>query len=709
MAKVTSSSSGWLKGRVKAVLSGDTLVVMGIAKAVDEIPPEKTIVLAHLFAPRLARKEGKDAQFAWQSREFLRELCIGKDIVFKTEYTIPNTSKECSSVFIGSKNIAKEVVTNGWAKVKEAKRKVTPEHAELLTLEQKAKRDQLGLWNKAPVAVKAAIRNLPPSAVGNPSNLNAERLVAAKKFRRVEAIVEHVRDGSCLYAYLLPEFQFVKVFVTGIQAPSMGRRNVTDESKSTTSASTDNEGSPDPYGREAKHFTEMRVLNRDVEIVLECVDKSGHLVGSVYYLDGEEKEKDLALELVANGYAKYVEWSGCTMTTEARWNLIAAEREAKKNKLRMWRNFVPPATKSKAITNFTGKVIEVVSGDCIIIADDSVPVGSPAAETRVNLSGLWFPEPGYARAAKELLRTRLIGRQVQVSMEYSRRQVPKSVGVTGFGSVFLMSQGKNSEGVSGVDAAQLIISYGFGSVNDNDFEERSDYYENLYVAESRAKASKKGIHSSQDPPVMHVTDVSKASPKKATEVLQSLQRARRVAATVEYVQSGHRFELFVPKEQCSIAFSLSGVRCPGREECYSDEALSLMRRKLMQRDVEIEVETMDRNGTFLGSLWESRTNAGVTLLEAGLARLQTSFRRDKIADAHLLAQAEQLARNQKLKIWGKDTNPLPGFVDSVLKEEKWPQLNEVKFGQLDMLKLETLKIEDGSETCSKAISDCVVP
>lgn len=60
-----------------------------------------------------------------------------------------------------------------------------------------------------------------------------------------------------------------------------------------------------------------------------------------------------------------------------------------------------------------------------------------------------------------------------------------------------------------------------------------------------------------------------------------------MAAVVEYVLSGHRFKLFIPKETCSIAFSFSGVRCPGRDEPYSEEAIALMRRKIMQRDVEV--------------------------------------------------------------------------------------------------------------------------
>lgn len=66
--------------------------------------------------------------------------------------------------------------------------------------------------------------------------------------------------------------------------------------------------------------------------------------------------------------------------------------------------------------------------------------------------------------------------------------------------------------------------------------------------------------------------------------------------------------------------------------------------------VQIEVETVDRTGTFLGSLWESKHNVAITLLEAGLAKLQTSFGSDRIPDAHLLERAEQSAKNQKLKV-----------------------------------------------------------
>ncbi|KAF5743635.1 TUDOR-SN protein 1 isoform 1 [Tripterygium wilfordii] len=587
------------------------------------------------------------------------------------------------------------------------KGEASPVLADLLRLEEQAKQQGLGRWSKDPGAAEAAIRNLPPSAIGDPSNLDAMGLLAANKGTPMQGIVEQVRDGSTIRVYLLPDFQFVQVFVAGIQAPSMGRRattpeivagsDISDENRNGSgeprgpltsaqrlaiSAASSNEVAPDPFGLEAKHFTEIRVLNRDVRIVLEGVDKFSNLIGSVYYPDGEAA-KDLALELVDNGLAKYVEWSANMMEDDAKRRLKNAELQAKKTRLRFWTNYVPPPTNSKAIhdQNFTGKVVvEVVSGDCIIVADDSVPYGSPLAERRVNLSSIRCPKIGnprrdekpapYAREAKEFLRTRLIGRQVNVQMEYSRKVSmadgptagPADSRVMDFGSVFLLSPVKSegdeaapatvSNQQAGMNVAELVVARGFGNViRHRDFEERSNYYDALLAAESRAISGKKGLHSAKDPPVMHITDLTTASVKKARDFLPFLHRSRRTPAVVEYVLSGHRFKLLIPKETCSIAFSFSGVRCPGRNEPYSEEAIALMRRKIMQRDVEIEVETVDRTGTFLGSLWESRTNVAITLLEAGLAKLQTSFGSDRIPDAHLLEHAEQSAKRQKLKIW----------------------------------------------------------
>lgn len=122
--------------------------------------------------------------------------------------------------------------------------------------------------------------------------------------------------------------------------------------------------------------------------------------------------------------------------------------------------------------------------------------------------------------------------QVKVSMEYSRKvstaDGPYTTGVPGadsrtmdFGSVFLLSASKvdgddstpappSVSGQSeGINVAELVVSRGFGTViRHRDFEERSNYYDALLAAESRAISGKKGIHSAKDSPVMHITDLT---------------------------------------------------------------------------------------------------------------------------------------------------------------------------------------------------------
>lgn len=112
-------------------------------------------------------------------------------------------------------------------------------------------------------------------------------------------------------------------------------------------------------------------------------------------------------------------------------------------------------------------------------------------------------------------------------MEYSRKvsladgpnPVPAADSrIMDFGSVFLVSPSK-SEGdevtstaggshPDGINVAELVVARGFATViRHRDFEERSNYYDSLLAAESRAISGKKGIHSAKDPPVMHITDL----------------------------------------------------------------------------------------------------------------------------------------------------------------------------------------------------------
>lgn len=89
--------------------------------------------------------------------------------------------------------------------------------------------------------------------------------------------------------------------------------------------------------------------------------------------------------------------------------------------------------------------------------------------------------------------------------------------VMDFGSVFLASKDGDDASpapsaagnqLAGVNVAELLVGRGFATVvRHRDFEERSNYYDALLSAESRAISGKRGMHSPKEPPVMHVTDL----------------------------------------------------------------------------------------------------------------------------------------------------------------------------------------------------------
>lgn len=76
----------------------------------------------------------------------------------------------------------------------------------------------------------------------------------------------------------------------------------------------DADGKPDhnvtvDYAEEARYFVESRLLQRDVEIVLESVNNT-NFVGSILFPKG-----NIAEALLREGFAKCVDWSMAFMRT----------------------------------------------------------------------------------------------------------------------------------------------------------------------------------------------------------------------------------------------------------------------------------------------------------------------------------------------------------------------------------------------------------
>src|SRR3569623_2114196 len=105
-----------------------------------------------------------------------------------------------------------------------------------------------------------------------------------------------------------------------------------------------------------------------------------------------------------------------------------------------------------------------------------------------------------------------------------------------------------------------------------------------------------------------------------------LQRQKRVPAIVDFVKSASRFTVLVPRENAKLTLVLSGIRAPRsarnpeeKSEPFGQEAHDFANRRCMQRDVEIDVETIDKVGGFIGTLYVNRENFTRVLLDEGLA------------------------------------------------------------------------------------------
>ncbi|XP_033223883.1 staphylococcal nuclease domain-containing protein 1 [Belonocnema kinseyi] len=629
-------------GIVKQIVSGDTITIRDQPK--DGPPPEKTICLSNIIAPKLARRtignsdETKDEPYAWEAREFLRKKLIGEIVTFVEEKTINN--RTYGNVWLGKDtsgpSVAEQLVAEGLVSVKSDTRNVTPELQRLQDLENAAKSVEKGKWSSEPLS--AHIRDI-KWTIESPRGL-VDRLGG----KPVKAVIEHVRDGSTVRAFLLPDFYYVTLDMAGIRCPKLEAES---EEKS--------------LAKEAQFYVESKLLQRTVDIILYSIN-SNNFVGRIIHPRG-----DIAELLLNSGFAECVSWSmNNQMKADVLKQYQSAEKSAKDKQLRRWRNYKPP-TASLEVSEFSGIVTEIANADAIIVKSQSGDIKKvflssirPPRDKKFQGEECKTLKPKDFRPlydipwmfeAREFLRKKLIGKLVKVSIDYiqpAKDNYPEKTCCT-------ITIGK-------VNIAEMMVSKGLATVvkyRQND-DQRSIHYSELLAAESKAEKSQYGLHAKKDVPLQRIRDVSN-DPAAAKSHLQSLKRAREIKGVVEFVTSGSRVKLFVPKEYCLITFLLAGVKAPrapritpgagsGEGEPYGEEALNFTREHCLQKDVDIQVENMESKGSgFIGWLFVDGVNISVALVEEGLAVVSSFLEQGEHYKA--LKAAEERAKAKKLNIW----------------------------------------------------------
>lgn len=557
---------------------------------------------------------------------------MGKVIRFRTIYAIPQktggASREYAVVTLpDGYQLPDLIVQEGHAKLRDdADRKAeAPLAAELLeklqALEAHARADEKGIWAAKPTIIE-----------------NTREIADTKAFaeeyngKAIDSIVERVLSGDRLIVRLMvspTKHVQTTVLVAGLRAPTTARTN---PSNGTTQPA-------EPFGNESQIFVEDRLLQRGVQVRILGVSPNNLLVGEVRHPNGSIGEF-----LLKAGLARCVDhhstWLGAEMG-----KLRQAERSAKENKLGLFKSHVAAPKAGGSESEAT--VSRVFSADTLFVRQKN------GAEKRINLSSVRQPKPTdpkqspFGAEAKEFLRKRLIGKHVKVIIDGKRPATE------GYDEREMATVSQNNKNV-----ALMLVENGYASVirHRMDDTDRSSIYDELLAAEVTAQAEGKGMWSSKAPKQQSYFDYSETL-EKAKRQLTLLSRSKKVPAVVDFVKSGSRFTVLIPRDGAKLTFVLGGIRAPRSArgpqdtgEPFGQEAHDFAVKRCMQRDVEIDVDDTDKQGGFIGTLYINRENFAKALVEEGLATVH-AYSAEKSGNGAELFAAEQKAKEARRGLW----------------------------------------------------------
>ncbi|KAF9465009.1 hypothetical protein BDZ94DRAFT_1281658 [Collybia nuda] len=664
-----------------AVISGDSLVLRGRPGPQGQPPKEsptnglgRVLHLADITSPRIGTTTREDEPWAFECREFLRALAVGKEISFTSSHSLPSNDeipRDLGVAEIGGLDLASELLKNGWAKLKETKRELTDEDLKKKELENEAKGAGKGLWNPHGPQARTVHYTMPE---------DSQAFVTEWKGKQIDAIVEQVRDGTTLRIRLLMpdgEHQVVNIALAGVRSAR---------------ASTKQGETPEPWGEEAKFFTESRLLQRPVRVQILSLPSStatpfqsganatapppaSIFIGTVLHPAG-----NVAEHLVAAGLARVVDWhAGMLASSGGMERLRAAEKSAKDKRACLYANAPTQTTAAKSngtttagqIRVFDAIIIRVWSGDQVSVVEKQ-----SGKERRLQLSSTRGPKLSdpkqafYAQEAREFLRKKLIGKNVKVNIDFVR---PREGEFDERECATVHYGGQNA------NIAEQLIEKGLASVvrHKRDDEDRSSEFDKLMVAEQAAVAETRGIHSGKEVPApKQPLNISETS-TRAAQFLNGFKRLGKIPAVVDYEV------IFLPTTNDIISHYPSGIRAPRtarnvseKGEPFGAESLEFASRRYMQRDVEFEVDTIDKSGGFIGSLYFNKTeNVALTLVKEGLATVHP-FSAEGLPWARQLYDAETEAKESRHNIWSEYDEETEKATEEVDESETGPLKSE---------------------------------
>lgn len=402
-----------------------------------------------------------------------------------------------------------------------------------------------------------------------------------------------------------------------------------------TDSKTDTAG--EPFGDEAKRYIETRLNNQKVHIQFIGTSSTDVPIVKIFHPAGNISEK-----IILAGLAEPSDWQSSFIGPQGMQLLRTAERTAKQQGKGQWKSLVKPVVAApvgsstfKVGSSIDATIHRVISPDTLEVelsngSIELVYLTSTRAPRSAEPSGVFLPQ------GREFVR-KYVGKKVKLATDAFRNEHPL-VSVT-------LTNGKN--------LAESIILNGYATAirHRRGDDDRASNWDSLLEAETVAIKEKKGIHSTKTPEPEKYIEASQDANRSKIH-LRTLQSKLKIKGVLEYVISPNRFRVILPKENIRLVLVLGGLASLPRDSPLSEEIIKYNNKKVLQRDVTIEVYDADKVGGFIGNLYVGTSNIPyqVELLNNGFAQVhEGSVRKTKFEDQFY--DAEEAAQDKKLGLW----------------------------------------------------------
>ena len=669
-----------IKGLVKGVLSGDTIIISGALSKDYSLPEEINLTLTGVFAPKIGNSSKLEEEpYSFESREFLRKLLIGKVVHYKIDYT--HNDRKFGHIKFENKLINAEIIKSGLAKIGYLPKNQeniykTDLWASLKAAEKEAMDNKRGIYE---VKEEKDESNKHVRKLGNLNDIEEAKKKITELIEsgdNLDAIVEYVFNTSMLSIYIPSLSCFAKVNLRFVQIPS-------------------NTKDPELF-KIGKAKTERLCLSKDVKLKIFDMDGTGNLTGDIF-LQIEKSEQNLAQYLLKNGFCK--SFTGGNKNPKV-FNLLdinmarAAENEAKAKRAGLWKNENIPEMKKIKKENqedlSQAKCIMVNSGDSLTV------LNKKKEEVRIFLSNLKAPalakfgsdeqNKPWAFQSKEFIRKKLVGKTLICELDYihtinlenlSKKDLEKnkdSKRVMKFYTVYYPDEKKQNICIN-----VELIENGLANLTNYKIEEGnpSKEFDSMLRAEQEAKKNKVGLHSKKVPPLCTYSDLIVSGKTKKKEFVNFLTGLQNMNCVIDFCFSATKLKLRIDEKQVMIPFNLLGVKSFSNDKNNSslfqkyfklshDYAVDL----LLQRDAICDIIQSDKVGNYFGNLIyfenNKKLNFGTTLIEKGFAVVnERSYDKGKNKYIEEMKNAEKKAMKEKVGLWADEglAKLLKGDVD----------------------------------------------